>query len=230
MGKETWKPIPDFPGYEVSDCGRVRSYFVCVYDQKYPHWEISQHPQRILSPRTDKDGYQHVGLQRCGIRYSRPVHRLVMLAFVGRCPDGNVCCHNDGSRANNNLSNLRYDTQKGNMKDCSFEHAKRISDSDVIEIRKMRASGEGNKEIARKFDTSTGYISAIARRAARSKVGGPRIPDGRLVLSDSDVMQVREERKKGRALASIADDFGCSESSISLICAGKRRVGTLHHS
>ncbi|WP_248099523.1 HNH endonuclease signature motif containing protein [Corynebacterium kefirresidentii] len=47
----------------------------------------------------------------------KKVHRLVMAAFVGPCPDGMEVCHNDGNPANNYVGNLRYDTHQANYAD-----------------------------------------------------------------------------------------------------------------
>ncbi|MGH8035083.1 MAG: HNH endonuclease signature motif containing protein, partial [Lysobacterales bacterium] len=48
---------------------------------------------------------------------NRKVHRLVLEAFVGPCPDGMVGCHNDGDTRNNRLSNRRWDTPGSNNRD-----------------------------------------------------------------------------------------------------------------
>lgn len=45
------------------------------------------------------------------------VHRLVMEAFVGPCPEGLEVLHWDDNPANNHLSNLRYGTRSENVKD-----------------------------------------------------------------------------------------------------------------
>ena len=45
------------------------------------------------------------------------VHKLVLEAFVGPCPDGLECCHNDGNSFNNHIDNLRWDTHKSNIHD-----------------------------------------------------------------------------------------------------------------
>jgi hypothetical protein len=42
---------------------------------------------------------------------------LVLEAFVGACPNGMECCHNDDNRSNNGLGNLRWDTHVNNVKD-----------------------------------------------------------------------------------------------------------------
>ncbi len=59
-----------------------------------------------------RDGYPTVNLSRSGTKAARRIHRLVLEAFVGPCPEGMVACHNDGSRTNNDLANLRFDSNR----------------------------------------------------------------------------------------------------------------------
>ena len=111
---EMWKPIPGYEGlYEVSDHGTVRSL-----DRQLPWNGTSRFfSGRILSPVATDFGHLVVGLYKDGKSSHARVHRLVMLAFVGLCPEGEEVCHYDGDPANNRLSNLRYDTRSGNFLD-----------------------------------------------------------------------------------------------------------------
>jgi hypothetical protein len=45
-------------------------------------------------------------------------------------------------------------------------------------------------------------------------------------LPDAKVTEIRKLRENGAALLTIAERFGISESSVSLICAGNRRALT----
>lgn len=45
------------------------------------------------------------------------VHHLVLKAFVGPQPLGLECCHRDGDPANNEDTNLRWDTRQSNVHD-----------------------------------------------------------------------------------------------------------------
>lgn len=102
--RESWRPIIGFEGlYEVSDHGRVRN----------------ARTNYVLSPYVLRDGYLQVTLPRLGEvrRKNWPVHRLVLAAFAGPCPDGMEGCHNDGNRTHNTLGNLRWDTHSGNAAD-----------------------------------------------------------------------------------------------------------------
>ena len=63
-------------------------------------------------------GYRRVCLDLNGKVCTRTVHVLVLLAFIGPCPEGMEGCHYpDTNKANNRLSNLRWDTHAENMKD-----------------------------------------------------------------------------------------------------------------
>lgn len=82
---EIWKAIPGYEGkYEVSDLGRVRSLTRRV--RVVPHGiETTRIVQgRILRPGKVKDGHVTVAV---GKGNSRPVHQLVLEAFVGPRPE-----------------------------------------------------------------------------------------------------------------------------------------------
>src|SRR5699024_9639299 len=66
---------------------------------------------------TAPDGRVSVNLFRDNIGYTRRVHRLVMEAFVGPCPEGMEVCHWNDNASDNRLSNLRYDTRSANTMD-----------------------------------------------------------------------------------------------------------------
>lgn len=98
----TWKPVPGYEGlYEVSDDGQVRSL-------------ISK--GKILRPST-RNGYQRVGLSKEGKRTNFPVHRLVLLAFVGPAPEGAEACHWNDDPLENRLTNLRWGSKSENTLD-----------------------------------------------------------------------------------------------------------------
>lgn len=115
FSSERWLPIPGFLGwYEVSDLGRVRSVQRHVPGSDGRRTLL---PGRLLQPGLDSSGHPRLPLSLPGSRKNYRVHRLVMLAFVGPCPEGMEVCHGPGGHADNRLSNLRYDTRSENQKD-----------------------------------------------------------------------------------------------------------------
>lgn len=67
--------------------------------------------QRLVS------GYPMVKLSKDNAAWHIHVHRLVLAAFRGPCPDGLVACHNNDVRTDNRLENLRWDTSSANVDD-----------------------------------------------------------------------------------------------------------------
>ena len=179
MNDEVWLPIPGYEEwYDVSNLGRVRSW-------KSPY---RGGPGRTL----DKIGHRRRaepklmkpwvgegrGRDRPAVALAHPhrrfyVHQLVMLAFVGPCPDGYEVCHFDGDVANNQLENLRYDTRKANHAD-KLRHGTqlrgeqvpnhRLTRDQVLTIRSRRTAGETLESIGRDYGIDQGTIGRIARR------------------------------------------------------------------
>jgi len=102
MTAETWREIPGFPHYDVSDLGDVRS---------------RKRRTRPVSLQTNRR-YVAASIRRPdGSRAKPNVHRLVLEAFVGPCPAGMVACHCNGNSHDNRLQNLRWDSHKANIAD-----------------------------------------------------------------------------------------------------------------
>jgi hypothetical protein len=132
--KEEWRDIEGWPSYQVSDHGRIRA-LAKVVPRFNPRWNCESTIHR--KPRLLKLNKHHA-LDRKGRKRPSPpalmvrlqiqnigktfyVHRLVLQAFIGPCPEGYEACHEDGDPFNNRLSNLRWDTHVENIKD-SIRH------------------------------------------------------------------------------------------------------------
>jgi hypothetical protein len=106
MSYETWRPIQKYLGLiEASDCGNIRTVDRYISGRDYVG--------RILSQRLHK-GYMRVNINFYGISRSEPVHRLVMLAFVG--PSDLTVDHINGVKTDNRLVNLEYVTTEENTR------------------------------------------------------------------------------------------------------------------
>lgn len=167
---EHWIPVPGYQGfYEVSDHGNVRS--VDVVQITKAGWARSK-KGRLLKQSTDRYGRNYVDL--CiNYKYERYyIHRLVLAAFVGPCPNNMEACHNDGNHMNNNLENLRWDTHANNLLDkiahgtlLRGERLKqsKITADDVKQIRNLRIQGLSHKEIASRYNISREAVGRICR-------------------------------------------------------------------
>lgn len=111
---EMWRPVPGWQtSYEVSNLGRVRSV---ARKTKSRPGVLRKVPPLVLKPAIVR-GYERVVLQRDKQKVNAAVHRLVLEAFVGPCPDGMEACHADDDRRHNALDNLRWDTKAANCQD-----------------------------------------------------------------------------------------------------------------
>lgn len=112
---EQWRPVVGYEGhYEVSDHGRVRSL-----DRIAPYGNTTRRRRGTIRKTrpAPKGGHLMLNLTREKTIRGAYVHRLVLEAFVGPCPDGMEACHHDDDPTNNHLSNLRWDTRGANLKD-----------------------------------------------------------------------------------------------------------------
>jgi hypothetical protein len=161
--------IPGFPDYCVTPEGAVYSRFARAdYSQRPRHWK-----RLAASPERGR-GYVHVNLYRHGakLRHFR-IHVLVMLAFVGPCPEGLEIRHLDGNKSNNRLGNLAYGTPTENGEDTrklglarrgeAHYHAK-IAAETVREIRRLYSEGRAVGDIAGLFRLRRGHVSRICSR------------------------------------------------------------------
>jgi len=145
LENEIWKDVPDFEGYyQVSNFGRVKGlnrYVNAPNGQRFIKGQI-------IKGRTSKQHVNHffVDLKKYGTTYNFYIHRLVLLAFIGPCPEGMECCHADDCGWNNQLKNLRWDTRrnnqfdrekngKGNKGERQGRH--KLIEQDVREIRRL---------------------------------------------------------------------------------------------
>jgi hypothetical protein len=123
-------------------------------------------------------GYKVVQLRPNGQRFygGRPVllfvHRLVMLAFHGRCPRGKEVCHRNDRPTDNRVSNLRYDTRRGNLADRERHGTllrgedsptAKLTTAKVVQAMGMDMDGWYAVDIAEFFDVSDSAIRGILK-------------------------------------------------------------------
>lgn len=158
---EVWKDIPGYEGrYQVSDQGRVRSVdrLTSVNSGKDGRKSYTRKEKgKLLVPT----GERYLGV--CLGRYptKQNVHNLVMLAFVGPCPEGQEVCHNNGNAFDNRLCNLRYDSRSENVRDQVRHRGRKITLNDVNDIIKARANGVPCRTLAKKYGLSEAYVCHI---------------------------------------------------------------------
>lgn len=99
----SWRPVKDFPGYEVSADGAVRSFAA-----RGRSGEPTQ--PRAITPVWLKNQRWGVRMNRDGVRHLRCVANLVLEAFVGPPPGTDHVVFADGDSSNIKLSNISWKT------------------------------------------------------------------------------------------------------------------------
>lgn len=109
MTVEVWKKAYNFPDYEVSNFGRVRSVDRII---KYSNNKEYKYNGKILVQKLDHNGYLTVSLQKNKKNYKVKVHRLVLSTFSEEL--GEQVNHIDENKTNNHLLNLEWCNSKYN--------------------------------------------------------------------------------------------------------------------
>ena len=148
-----YKEIRGFEGkYSVDENGNVFSHI----------------SGRKLKPFLTGGGYSYVNLAG----KNRKVHRLVTEAFLPNFLEKPQVNHLDGDKQNNHISNLEMATSSENMlhavktglqvslKGENNGNAK-LTNEDVIIIKRLLREGRTNSSIAKKFGVSQKAISLI---------------------------------------------------------------------
>lgn len=178
--KEEWRQIPGFGGhYEASNLGNIRVKDRIITKRHRTGVLIKQkYKGRDLKPhRADKWGHLAVSLGIDKVDTMIGVHRLVLMAFVGPCPDGMEACHNNGIAWDNRIENLRWDTHynnnqdrkaHGNYKKGEKHHMAKYTPEQVMAIKTKAVS---KREAMQQFGISNSQHHRIMVGKAWSHLG-----------------------------------------------------------
>lgn len=151
------RKTPEFPSLRVCSDGRIMG--------PTGTW---------LKPRTERSGYQVVGITRNARAYPIRVHVVVCTAFHGPrpTPDYEVA-HGNGDKSDNRAENLRWATHLENEGDKARTgtlllgerrwNAKLTAEA-VQEIRRRVADGEVLRRIAAEYGVTAGAILNLVKR------------------------------------------------------------------
>lgn len=182
------RPLAKIPG-QVRTLGRYPGYVFTSLGEVWSSWNASRRPCMTmiyyrLRPRKADNDHLTVKVRK----ETQWLHRLILEAFKGPCPEGLECRHRDGNPANNRPSNLFWGTRSENIRD-RIRHGKsanwsgskhgevKLDDDKARAIYMLRARGVTLKEIARKFGVSTATVWSVSKgrtwgRATESLRGG----------------------------------------------------------
>lgn len=178
--EEIWMPIPGYgEKYSASSFGRIRSERQVVMHCPKGIWMERVIQARVLKTSSDAHGYKRTNLTLNKI--SRPwlVHRLIAMTFLPN-PISLPCVnHIDACKFNNRIENLEWVTHAENMAHAARlgimasnsgpgmeSPAAKLTDSDVIEIKRRLSLGHRAGSISMDYPVSESAIREI--KAGRS--------------------------------------------------------------
>lgn len=151
--KEIWRPIENFPNYEVSNYGRIKNVL----------------SGNILSPYKNENGYMIISLHNgSGNNRKYRVHRLVAEAFIPNPNNYPIINHKDENKSNNHVSNLEWCNKSYNALYGSTQSKLRAH-----KIQPIQMIDNSTGEVIKEFDSiksaseltgiHRGYISNVCR-------------------------------------------------------------------
>ncbi len=171
-----WHDIPGFPGYRVDEGGGVWSCWKSTGRPEYTQKMCNEWKRLKPQPRPE-DGRKRYTLKDAEGNYRRIyASHLVLIAFVGPCPEGMEACHNNGVCTDDSRTNLRWDTPVANKADMlahgtrlmGENHPKtKLSDDDIRQVIEIRRRGERLKVIAGMFNVTEQRVHQICKKGGR---------------------------------------------------------------
>lgn len=162
---EQWKDVEGYPGYKVSDHGRL-------FGKR----------GKVIRGARDKDGYAIICVNtRTPQVKTLKIHRLITEAFIGPIPEGMHVNHKNGIKDDNRVENLEIVTPQENtlhgfrvlgrkMHNIRAKgerhHNSILTEDDVRQIRTLAANGVSAYRMfkERMFPVSIPVLDGIIKR------------------------------------------------------------------
>lgn len=165
MFGDEWRVIPAFGrNYAASNMGKIATLY-------FRNGTVKRSlKMRIKKTHVDINGYESTVLYHNKKPRTCFVHGLILLAFVGKKPNGYQCDHKNCIKTDNRIENLQYVTAKENRDfrvsrrrmDFHGRHPNcKLKSEDVVEIKRLLRAKAQQKDIAKRFNISIHTISSI---------------------------------------------------------------------
>jgi len=164
---EQWKDIDGWEGkYQISNLGRFKSFGI-KYSKKFPDGYITL-------GTIDTTGYRVIVMTHTrDFRHQERIHALVAKAFIPKpqSEERLVVNHIDGNQLNNCVENLEWCTHGDNLRHAikiglwnkkgTNHPLSKLTEEQVIDMRKMRKEGFLYKEIAAKHGVNRRHAGDV---------------------------------------------------------------------
>lgn len=220
---EQWKSLKGIvdcgDNYEISNLGNVRNVKT----------------KKLRTPQLRDNGYLATMLSYKGKVKNYLIHRLVALAFIPNPENKPMVNHLDGIKINDWVDNLEWSTGKENS-DHAYENGlannrgsnnvmARLTESDVVEIKKLLVQNVLHEDIAERFSIAKTAIAKIQRgeRWAYVDIEGftpykQSTPKPKAKLTTADIEKIKELYSSGEyTMNALGQMFNASRQRIGRI-------------
>ena len=202
---EVWKDVKNYEGYYiVSSMGKVKSLDRIVLGKNGASYFRSG---KLKSSVTNKWGYLQVLLSKNNKQKLCLIHRLVAEAFIPNPENKPHIDHINTDKKDNRVGNLRWCTRSENMNNPLTKE----------KCREMNKGKHRSEETKKKISESG--KGRILSEESKKKIGKG---NGKLVYCI-------ELDKIFESTCEASRELGISQSSISLVCRGKRKTAGGYH-
>lgn len=158
--KEEWRDVYGFPGYEVSNQGRVRSVDRVVITA---NGQERRYVGKPIAQAVDPHGYHRLCLWVRNRQIGQCVHKLVAEAFIRPLLPGEEVNHKDFNKSNNVPGNYEIVSREENALHAINGNrlAKKLTEAFVRDIRFSAAWGEPLLQIASRIGVSWLAIKTV---------------------------------------------------------------------
>lgn len=208
---EIWKPVVGFEEtYEISNYGRVRNHRRGYLLKQFPNIKH----------------YLTVNLQKEKKHYSRPVHRLVALAFIpnpNKLPQVN---HKDENPSNNFVGNLEWCTNEYNIRYGSRLERLSKTMKGVPKSPETRA----RMQLAQNKRKGIPLSEETKRKISEARKGYRPTPETRAKLRAARAKRVLSDETRAKMSASLKGHIVSEETRRKISETRKLRYGNISKS
>jgi hypothetical protein len=158
---EIWKDIEEFPKYQVSSLGRIRS--------------LKFKESRFILSQLGKNGYYFVCFYIRGKPKVRDIHRLVALHFVPNPYNKGQVNHINGDKTDNRAENLEWLTPSENQQHSIRTGLRndrgeasvnsKLTEAQVLDMRKMYQEEDITYlDLSKRFSVHRDYVGLVIRK------------------------------------------------------------------
>lgn len=168
---EIWKEIDGYNGvYFVSNLGQVKSIDHYCSNRT----GSGKQTGRVFKIQVSYKGYLRVALSKNKKKFHTSVHRLIAKAFIPNPENKPQVNHINGIKSDNRIENLEWCTNgenmthafKNNLVNLNYgekHHNSKLSNDDVLRVRKLHSLGFTCKSLAEDYNVSQTAMSKILR-------------------------------------------------------------------